>query len=303
MVFQILNKLKDRMTKLWKYFAACAFIFPAVLVKGWTHAGASVQLFEWSWADVANECENFLSKKGYKSVQVSPPSDHIQGSQWWTRYQPVTYSLISRSGDENSFKDMVKRCNAVGVAVVVDAVINHMAGGSGVSIGGSKYGSRSYPYYSPNDFHHDSNNVYSNCQVNNYNDKHNVQYCDLVGLPDLFTSSSYVQSQIVAYLKKLYSYGVKGLRVDAAKHQDATELKGILSQLPSDMYIGQEVIGSSGEAVQPNMYFGNGEVSEFYYADDLDANIIPENKLYYLQTFGESWGLMPEQYAVTFLDK
>lgn len=43
------------------------------------NSGASVQLFEWSWADVASECENFLSKKGYKSVQVSPPMEHITG--------------------------------------------------------------------------------------------------------------------------------------------------------------------------------------------------------------------------------
>lgn len=46
-----------------------------------------------------------------------------------------------------------------------------------------------------------------------------------------------------------------------------------------------------------------GQVSEFYYADDLDANIVPENKMVYLQTFGEAWGLMPDQYAVGFLDK
>lgn len=112
-----------------------------------------------------------------------------------------------------------------------------MAAGSGTGIGGSKYGSRQYPYYSPNDFHHDANNVYTNCAVNNYYDKYNVQYCDLSGLPDLLTSSSYVQGQIVAYLKKLYSYGVKGIRIDAAKHQDATELGGIIKQLPSDFYV------------------------------------------------------------------
>lgn len=33
----------------------------------------SVQLFEWSWEDVSNECETFLGPKGFKSVQISPP--------------------------------------------------------------------------------------------------------------------------------------------------------------------------------------------------------------------------------------
>jgi alpha-amylase len=139
--------------------------------------------------------------------------------------------------------------------------------------------------------------------VNNYKDKYNVQYCDLVGLPDLLTSSSYVQNTIANYIKNLYSRGVKGIRIDAAKHQDAGELSGITKQLPSDMYIGQEVIGAAGEAVQPNMYYGLGQVSEFYYADYLDTNIINPNKMIYLQTFGESWGLMPDQYAAVFLDK
>lgn len=269
---------------------------------GSAHGGASVQLFEWSWADVANECEKFLGPKGFKAVQVSPPQDHIQGWQWWTRYQPVQYSLTSRSGNEAQFKDMVSRCRASNVTVIVDAVINHMAAGSGVSVGGAAYGNRQYPFYSPNDFHHDANNVYTNCPVVNYNDKFNVQFCDLVGLPDLLTSSSYVQGQIASYLNKLYSYGVRGIRIDAAKHQDAGELSMITRQLPADMFVGQEVIGAAGEAVQPSMYFGIGQVSEFFYADYLDDNVIPEGKMGYLQTLGEAWGLMPDQYADVFLD-
>mmetsp|Transcript_19187 Transcript_19187/g.26207 ORF Transcript_19187/g.26207 Transcript_19187/m.26207 type:complete len:334 (+) Transcript_19187:51-1052(+) len=281
-------------------FLICCIIL--AIVKASTYGGASVQLFEWSWDDVANECETVLGPKGYKAVQVSPPNEHITGSPWWTRYQPVSYNIISRSGTASEFSDMVKRCNAVNVHIIVDAVINHMAAGSGTGVGGSKFGSRTYPYYSPNDFHHDSNSVYTNCEVNNYQDKYNVQYCDLTHLPDLLTSSSYVQSQIVGYLKNLYSLGVKGIRIDAAKHQDAAELSAITKQLPSDFYIGQEVIGSSGEAVQPSMYYSLGQVSEFYYADYLDTNIINQNKMVYLQTFGEAWGLMPDKYAAVFLD-
>ena len=33
-----------------------------------------VHLFEWSWEDVAKECENWLGPKGYDAVQVSPPT-------------------------------------------------------------------------------------------------------------------------------------------------------------------------------------------------------------------------------------
>ena len=42
--------------------------------------------------------------------QVSPPSEHIRGDAWWTRYQPVSYLLESRSGTREQFIDMVQRC-------------------------------------------------------------------------------------------------------------------------------------------------------------------------------------------------
>ena len=40
----------------------------------------------------------------------------------------MSYLLNSRSGNREQFIDMVERCNAVGVRIFVDTVINHMAG-------------------------------------------------------------------------------------------------------------------------------------------------------------------------------
>jgi len=48
----------------------------------------------------------------------------------WTRYQPVSYQLVSRSGTESEFIDMVQHCRERDVQLYVDVVINHMAGGS-----------------------------------------------------------------------------------------------------------------------------------------------------------------------------
>ena len=97
-------------------------------------------------------------------------------------------------------------------------------------------------------------------------------------------------------------YGIGGIRIDAVKHQDAGELSGITNQLRSSLYINQEVIGSDGEAVQPYMYYDIGHVTEFSYATMLDPNIMAEDKMKYLETFGESWGLMPNSNACAFLD-
>lgn len=79
--------------------------------------GGIVQLFEWKWNDIADECENFLSPKGYGGVQTSPPNENVMvvNRPWYERYQPISYKLVTRSGDESQFLNMTARCNAVGV--------------------------------------------------------------------------------------------------------------------------------------------------------------------------------------------
>jgi alpha-amylase len=262
---------------------------------------AFVQLFEWSWSDVAQECEQWLGPKGFTAVQISPPNDHISGAAWWTRYQPVTYELTSRSGDEKAFTDMVQRCKKVGVGIYADAVINHIAAGSGTSIAGKSYGNRATPIYSQQDMHHGSDSG-SNCQVSNYDDKNNVQYCDLVGLPDLCTSCDYVQKTVSDYINHMADIGIEGFRIDAAKHQDAGELGQLLSRVNKNLYLFQEVISGSNEAVSPSMYTSLGQVTEFNYARQLAPNFNEDGKLQYLNTFGESWGLMKKSDAVVFVD-
>lgn len=265
-------------------------------------SGVFVHLFEWSWADVARECEEWLGPKGYTAVQVSPPNEHIVGEAWWTRYQPVTYNLTSRSGSEAGFTDMVRRCRSVGVDIYADAVCNHIAAGSGMGIAGSAFGDRTTPIYQQNDMHHSPGDAAVNCQISNYQDKYNVQYCDLDGLPDLCTSCPNVQERIYDYLSYLASLDVAGIRVDAAKHMDATELWQITSRVSDRLFIFQEVIRGFGEAVQPEMYTQLGRVTEFNYARQLAPNLLAAEKLHYLETFGESWGFLPSHSAVVFLD-
>lgn len=46
-----------------------------------------VHLFEWKFADVANECERWLGPKGFAGVQLSPVNENviIAGRPWWER--------------------------------------------------------------------------------------------------------------------------------------------------------------------------------------------------------------------------
>merc|ERR1719422_1310981 len=84
-----------------------------------------------------------------------------------------------------------------------------------------------------------------------------------LGLADLCTSCNYVQTRIGQYINYLRDLGIAGFRVDAAKHIDAGELAGIMGKIGGGLYSFLEVIGHSGEAVTPEMYYHLSDITEF----------------------------------------
>ena len=260
-----------------------------------------VHLFEWNWTDIAKECENFLGPKGFAAVQVSPPQEHVKGSQWWTRYQPVSYKIGSRGGSREQFEDMVKRCKAVGVNVYVDAVINHMSSvGSGVGVAGSSYEEYSYPAvpYGRGDFHFcgtRDNDIF------NYNNAYEVRYCELLNLADLATEKDYVRDKIAGYMSDLVAMGVAGFRIDAAKHMEPKDITELLKRVEGNPYVFQEVIAQSpSEPIRAEEYFATGDVTEFNYQLKIAEHFKEKGKVKYLETFGERWGLIPSDKAIVF---
>ncbi|MEW1696006.1 MULTISPECIES: carbohydrate-binding module family 20 domain-containing protein [unclassified Streptomyces] len=254
-------------------------------------------MFEWKFASVARECTERLGPAGYGYVQVSPPQEHLQGPQWWTSYQPVSYKIAGRLGDRAAFKNMIDTCHAAGVKVVADAVVNHMANGSGTGTGGTPFSKYDYPgLYSGADM--------DDCRasITNYQDRGNVQNCELVQLPDLDTGEPYVRAKIAGYLDDLLSLGVDGLRIDAAKHMPAADLADIKARLGNpNAYWKQEAIFGAGEAVSPSEYLGTGDVQEFRYARDL-KRVFQNEKLAHLKNFGEAWGYMSSGRSGVFVD-
>lgn len=117
-------------------------------------------------------------------IQVSPVTENVivPNRPWFERYQPISHKLVTRSGNEQEFADMVRRCNSVGVRTYVDVVINHMTGvhKTNIGTGGSiAYpNERSYPAVGFNESHF-NNPV---CGINNYNNPDEVRNCELVGM-------------------------------------------------------------------------------------------------------------------------
>ncbi len=283
-----------------------------------------VHLFDWTWTDIATECEQVLGPAGFAAVQVSPPQEHsiTPNFDWSERYQPVSYSVArSRSGTGTEFAAMVTRCKAAGVGIIVDAVINHMTNfpSPGVGSNGTAYTKYNYPgLYTQADFH-------SPCALNNYQSAANVQDCELLSLPDLDTKRPNVRQAIADYLLMLTRMGVAGFRIDAAKHIQQVDLDEILDAVNLTLagegspmpYIYLEVVAGQREAIGEADYFGEGyssggaaDITEFtfvgvgdkfrrlggQYIAQLNPNGPPGS-----QFSPVAWGLMPSDKAVVFL--
>ncbi|XP_040215843.1 pancreatic alpha-amylase-like [Rana temporaria] len=284
-----------------------------------------VHLFEWRWVDIAAECERYLAPNGFGGIQISPPNENIiinnPWRPWYERYQPISYKICSRSGTEAQFRDMVTRCNNVGVYIYVDAVINHMCGSSGGagthSTCGSYFNTGTKEFsgvpYSSLDFN-DNKCYTSNGEIQNYGDVNQVRNCRLVGLLDLALEKDYVRGKIAAFLNNLISIGVAGFRLDASKHMWPGDISNIMSRLSNlntqwfssgtRPLIFQEVIDLGGEAISASEYYGNGRVTEFKYGAKLGDVVRKWNgqKMSYLKNWGEGWGLMPSNRALVFVD-
>ena len=266
---------------------------------------AFVHLFEWRWDDIARECA-YLGEKGYAAVQVSPPNEHVQGPEWWTRYQPVSYLVESRSGDRAAFQNMVTQCHAAGVKIYVDAVINHTADReSGTGVAGTAYSRKHHPNpgYAAQHYHPDCVIQPSDYQ----NSQTNVQRCELVSLPDLDTSRADVQQMIADYLNDLAdNLRVDGFRIDAAKHMDPAELQAILNRVNrcAELDIFQEVIFiDPNEAVRPEWYVAGGLVTEFRFARAVKAKFKGGETLASFFGFDPAvWTFLPSDQAVVFTD-
>ncbi|XP_063830685.1 alpha-amylase 2-like [Ostrinia nubilalis] len=280
----------------------------------------NVHLFEWKWDDIAAECERFLGPRGYAGIQISPPNENVilwtYNRPWWERYQPMSYKLVTRSGDETQFADMVRRCNTAGVRIYVDAVINHMTGEPPENVGtaGSTAVFREWDYPAV-PFRSEHFN-WPHCVIDGMdyvNNAWRVRNCELVGLKDLNQADEHVRNMIVDFMNELIDYGVAGFRIDAAKHmwpQDLEIIYNRLKNLNTDHgfpenarpYIYQEVIDYGGEAISRDEYTPIGAVTEFKVGMELSNAFRGSNQLRWLSSWGPQWGLLAHSDSFTFID-
>ena len=251
--------------------------FLVILCTSFRPAQADVILhaFNWKYSDVAANADE-IAKSGYKMVLVSPPLKS-SGDEWWARYQPQDYRVIDNPlGNTHDFKAMIKALNSKNIAVYADIVLNHMANEAGKRPDLNYPGEDILRQYASNPNHYESLKLFGNLGVNqfsaqdfqnpifsgsdahsqycirDYSNRWQVQHGRLCGaapdpgLPDL-TTNNWVIEQQQLYLKKLKAMGIRGFRVDAAKHMTNEHINRVFTpDIKNGMHIFGEIITQGG---------------------------------------------------------
>lgn len=225
--------------------------------------------FDWPYNRVTQYAKD-IAKAGYKAVLVSPPLKsykHEDGTEWWQRYQPQDYRVIDNQlGNTEDFRKMTAILKGHDVHVYVDVVFNHMANESHLRQDlcfPSKqvmdeyqqsaenyedlklFGDLTKPLFTERDF-------IKAFPIKNWTDPWEVQHGRISGgnedpgLPTLKCNQNVVKQQRY-YINSLKQLGIKGFRIDAAKHLTLEHIQLVWdTETSADVHIFGEIITDGG---------------------------------------------------------
>lgn len=194
-----------------KYFLALGALLLTLGQAAWASNGKPdaiqqgniLHCFNWPINDVKNALQS-ISDAGFGAVQLSPlqRADVNVGSPWHDLYRPYDLAFKSSGmGSESDLQSLCSEAEKYGIKVIVDVVANHVDKTAG--------------YHDP---WWDSNNRVRWEGGINYGDRRSITHGQLGDYGDVNSELSEVAARGKAYVQKLASLGVKGIRWDAAKH-------------------------------------------------------------------------------------
>ena len=262
---------------------------------GPARADVILHAFDWSYADIANQAEA-IAAAGYKAVLMTPPlkSPKTGGCEWWLRYQPQDFRVIDNcDGNRESFTAAIEALKSKGVRAYADVVVNHMANErDAATIFPGEATLREYesdlPYWRKQILYgdRDGNGVLDNgllpddgkpdglfssqdfhpaACIRDYTNRTSVirdRICGAFpdpGLPDLKDtdpSRNWVNDQRKQYIQALSALGVRGFRIDAAKHMPNGAIRYFVpEEIAKNSHIFAEIITSGGAASEDYRIF------------------------------------------------
>ncbi|USD67662.1 alpha-amylase family protein [Vibrio sp. SCSIO 43136] len=225
--------------------------------------------FDWPYAKIAEQAAT-IKAFGYKSVLISPPMKslvHAKGTQWWQRYQPQDYRVIDNQlGDTLDFKAMIEALTQYDLWLYVDVVFNHMANEHHLREDLQYPSADEMAHYQSHQSRYDKLCLFGDLSqplftegdfaeafgIEDWKDRWQVQNGrisagpDDPGLPTL-KDNDHVVTQQKNYLKALKALGVRGFRIDAAKHMTLDHLTKVWTpDITDGLHIFGEIITDGG---------------------------------------------------------
>lgn len=164
--------------------------------------GTILHCFDWSFNQIKEELPN-IAKAGFTSVQTSPSQGNAgNNAEWYFAYQPRDFCFADGGlGTKQELINLCKEAEKYGIKVIVDVVSNHLNGS--MSYVATRW--------------HDSQYWHTHGSNINYGNRWQITHGD-IGMRDINSEHSTVYSAVRDYVDELKSYGVDGIRWDAAKH-------------------------------------------------------------------------------------
>lgn len=196
--------------------------------------GNILHCFDWKMSDVQKELPA-IAEAGFNAIQISPVQRNISsGAIWYDVYRPFDFKFIDSNGlgKVSDLKTLCSEAEKYGIKIIVDVVFNHVDGGN---------------YHDP--WWNSNGRVRSGNSFINYGNRYSITHDKLGDYCEVNSEDADVTARAKAYIEELKSYGVKGIRFDAAKHvalpSEGTPFWKEVTSVPGIFYYG-EILGNPG---------------------------------------------------------
>ena len=147
---------------------------------------------------------SYIKDMGFDAIWISPIPENF-GNDYHGYGALDWYNVNPHFGTEADLHSMIDAAHSMGIWVMLDVVANHVA-----------WIDENYAIVKPfNQVQH----YHTKCQINNWNDQNEVEYCRLANLPDLDQDNSYVRETLKNWVRDtVKKFNFDGIRIDTVPH-------------------------------------------------------------------------------------
>jgi alpha-amylase len=198
---------------------------------------------------------DYIQGMGFDALWISPFLLN-QGEDYHGYGFVDLYQLSDHFGSEKSLKSLISEAHQRNIWVMLDVVGNHV-------------GPIDEQYQLINPFNQ-SQYYHSKCQIVDWNDQSQVEYCRLSNLPDLDQTNEFVKDALVAWVSSLKDqYNFDGLRIDTIPEVNTDFWDEFVPA--ANMYCVGEVFNGNIDYVAPYQNHVDGVLSYPLYYTMLDV--------------------------------